>query len=64
MNVSVDVHDTEGNRVPNMSENRQVYQTDVFNSQIDGVEKIIYEILNQNESFELGAQWETKSSLA
>lgn len=69
MNVSIDVHDIDGSRVPDMSTDKSIYHTDIFHSQIEGSEKIIQEIINQNESLEMGMLdmekvWEKKYNLA
>jgi membrane fusion protein (multidrug efflux system) len=53
MNVTVDVHDITGRRVPERNSDKFIYQTDVFQTQIDGVEKIIQDILDQNGSYEV-----------
>ena len=63
MNVSIDVHDLEGSRVPSMSVDKSIYQTDIFYSQIDGAEKVIQEILDQNQTAEIGVVWEKKFNL-
>ncbi len=52
MNVTVDVHDIEGSRVPEKSLDTSIYQTDIFQSQIDGVENVINEVINQNQTLE------------
>lgn len=66
MNASIDVHDREGKKVPDQSLDRRLYQTDIFESQLNGVEKMIEEIVGQNETFELskGNEWQSKFNLA
>ena len=58
MNVSVDISDIEGSRIPKKSSDQSIYQTDIFESQIDGSEKVIEAILEQNGGLEIGSMWE------
>ncbi len=51
MNVHVDVHDITGRRVPERSSDKFIYQTDIFQTQENGSERIIQEILEQNGAF-------------
>jgi membrane fusion protein (multidrug efflux system) len=53
MNVSVDLHDTEGLMVPIKIPEASMYNTDVFNNQMDGVENLIDSIFDQNETLEI-----------
>lgn len=53
MNVTVDLHDTEGLMIPEKTPDRSLYNTDVFDTQMDGVEEVIQAIFEQNETLEI-----------
>ena len=48
MEVTVDIHDVEGNFVPEEKPCQAIYETDVFENQERGSEEIIQEIIRQN----------------
>lgn len=64
MNVRVDVKDTAGNRVPKKSMVQPLYTTDVFQTQIDGIEEIIGEIIDQNLTVDISLSDEVCKCLA
>lgn len=53
MNVHIDVHDLDGQRVPNPKKLNSLYVTNVFKNQVDGAEVVIQEILRDNISFDM-----------
>lgn len=48
MDVTVDLHDTEGSSIPPLYSAAPVYETDIFAKQLDGVEEVIDEIVQTN----------------
>jgi membrane fusion protein (multidrug efflux system) len=48
MDVTVDLHDTQGSSIPAPYSAAPVYETDVFAKQIEGVEEVIDEIVAYN----------------
>ena len=52
MHVDIDLHDMSGTRIPGRSPEQAVYKTNVFNSQLDGVDQVIEKIIQENQTFE------------
>ena len=53
MTVKVDTHERSGRRLPEAGLDRPIYQTDVYEDELEGVEELIEEILSQNCSCEI-----------
>lgn len=58
MNVAVDVHDVTGRKIPEKNTDKFIYQTDVFQIQIEGSEEVIEDILQNNGAYE--DDWKTQ----
>jgi membrane fusion protein (multidrug efflux system) len=52
MKARVDIRDSEGLRIPDVQKKDSLYETDVFQKQVEGAEAVIEEVLKQNSSFD------------
>lgn len=50
MEVTVDIHDTEGSSLGTVKSQKPVYETDIFDQQLVGADAIIDEIIHENVS--------------
>lgn len=48
MSVTVDIHNTEGEMLPIPTETSHLYETEIYHSQLDGVDELIAHILQEN----------------
>jgi len=53
MNVHVDIRNIQGDRIPSKASGRPIYQTDIFQDQIEGAETIINQVMNENITYDL-----------
>lgn len=54
MKVTVDTHNRDGVTVPEPSQDKSLYHTDIFELQLEGIEKVIQKIIRQNLQKEHG----------
>ncbi|MBI2742866.1 MAG: efflux RND transporter periplasmic adaptor subunit [Chlamydiales bacterium] len=50
MEVTVDIHDTQGSSTPPTKSPQPVYETDIFEEQLVGIDEVIDEIIHENVS--------------
>ena len=55
MKVSIDVRNQDGLMVSDKSVKNQIYKTEVFDSELDGVDKLVQEIISQNLTFDIAS---------
>lgn len=52
MNVTVDIHNTTGDRLPTSTAEKPIYQTKIYDDELDGVDELIEKIIAENSSYD------------